>query len=400
MIWVMHRFLISLFRSERWLYVVALSFPALSNLNLQAQAYSDSISSVVYKFSMPLIPESSGLIYDHGKVWTMGDSGNPPEIYCLDTLNGAILQTVHIDNYPNTDWEDLAIDSTSIYIGDFGNNKGTRTDLRVLVLNRNDIGNQNFQHCNAQEISFSYNDQEIFTPDESTNFDCESMISKGDSLYLFTKDHGDYKTRVYSLPKVPGAYQLSPLSEFNTGGMVTGADYDASSGKLLLIGYGGGKLNSFVWLLKGFEGDGFFSASSHKELIGNYYTEWQTEGICFSDSVHVFISCESTPDVQSSVYSLDPGQIQASSISEEIPAQLKLWPNPASDFINISAPEIVNSVCLRGLNSDRFLEKQIDSTDFSIDLKSLNLADGIYFLVIRLKTSVYMLKFIKVRPRE
>ena len=77
-----------------------------------------------------VLHESSGLCFTDGNLWSFGDSGNPNSIYKIDTSTGVILQTVTIQNYPNIDWEDISADSTFMYIGDFGNNNGNRTNLK------------------------------------------------------------------------------------------------------------------------------------------------------------------------------------------------------------------------------------------------------------------------------
>src|SRR4051812_45510552 len=91
------------------------------------------------KATLPaVLKESSGLCYTDGQLWSFGDSGNPDAIYKIDTTTGAILQTVTIANYPNTDWEDITADALYIYIGDFGNNSGDRTDLKILRVKKSD----------------------------------------------------------------------------------------------------------------------------------------------------------------------------------------------------------------------------------------------------------------------
>ncbi len=152
------------------------------------------------KFQLPsAIPESSGVVWSNGKLWTHNDSGNPATFFSVDTTTGAVLQKVYVDNYSNTDWEDITADSLYIYLGDCGNNNGNRTDLKILKIAKSDIGSAAIVHLNAQAISFSYTDQTSFASNALNNFDCEAVMSMGDYLYLFTKDRGDAKTRVYQL---------------------------------------------------------------------------------------------------------------------------------------------------------------------------------------------------------
>ena len=77
------------------------------------------------------VSETSGLIFHNGKLITHNDSGGRPELYEIDTTSLEITRTVTIENIENIDWEDIAQDDTHIYIGDFGNNGGDRTDLKI-----------------------------------------------------------------------------------------------------------------------------------------------------------------------------------------------------------------------------------------------------------------------------
>ncbi len=43
-------------------------------------------------------------------------------LYGLNPETGEILQRIEIENVKNRDWEDITIDETYFYVGDFGNN--------------------------------------------------------------------------------------------------------------------------------------------------------------------------------------------------------------------------------------------------------------------------------------
>jgi hypothetical protein len=257
------------------------------------------------KHALPLIlKESSGLCYTNGKLWTFGDSGNPNEIFSIDTSTAGILQTVVVDNFPNSDWEDITADSSYIYIGDFGNNFGDRTDLKIIRIDKKDItADSPIVHLNGEAINFSYTDQTDFTFSSNTNFDCESVIAIGQFLYLFTKDGIDLQTRCYKIPNLPGNYAVSPISSFDSKGKITAAAYNHQTREIVLLGYMDKKLESFIWLLNGYSDDNFFNGSAIKITIGNSI-DWQTEGIDYISSNRLFLSCESSASLPAALYSV------------------------------------------------------------------------------------------------
>ncbi len=324
------------------------------------------------------ISESSGLVWTDGKLWTHNDSGNPSEIYSIDTSDGHTLQTVVIDNFPNTDWEDITADANYIYIGNFGNNSGDRRDLSILKVKKSDITAGTTVHVNAEAIAFSYTDQTSFVPSSTHNFDCESVFALGDSLYIFTKDRGDMETRVYCLPKTPGTYAVSPYTRYNVGGLITGADYDSVHHEVMLIGYLSGHTNPFLWVLSDFTGTMYFSGNKRRIEIGGT-EEWQTEGICYLPGRRFFVSCESAGTIDASLFVSNESwmhTLYTPVLASE--GAVSCYPNPADGVLTIA-----------GINTDIFykvfdvegrvvIEGKLSAASNSIEVKRLK--TGNYFL--------------------
>ena len=188
---------------------------------------------------LPLqLHETSGLIQYKNLVWTMNDSGGEPAIYGFDMDNEEVRQVIYIENGENNDWESLTSDEDHIYIGDFGNNWGWRKDLKVYIINKSDIPENQDAGLTAGIIEFVYPDQEEFVFGINSNpFDCEAFICLDRTLYLFTKDWVTRNTKVYSLPASPGSYTAELVDSFNVDGLETGADLSQDRQKLILLGY-------------------------------------------------------------------------------------------------------------------------------------------------------------------
>ncbi len=329
--------------------------PAASNYNPLAVTndgsciYPVTHKNPILKGAMShIITESSGVEWTDGRLWTHNDSGNPAEIYSIDTTDGHTLQTITIDNYPNNDWEDISADSNYIYVGDHGNNDGSRRNLKVLKIAKSDVGAGISIHVNAQAISLSYADQTDFSGSSTNNFDCEALISIRDSLYIFTKDRGDLQTRVYKMPKAPGTYILTPYTSYNVEGLITGADYNAVTKEIVLIGYLSDHTNPFLWFLSDYQGDMFFSGNKRRIEIGGN-SEWQTEGVAWVSDSRYFISCETRGDTVASLY-IDSKAMNGATSAQDIHAAVTcaVFPDPATDVLHIyglqakAAYELIN----------------------------------------------------------
>lgn len=380
----------------------AINYDPQATRNNGSCLYHQTRGTVVLKGRLNLIPESSGLVYTDGNLWTFGDSGNPAAIYNIDTANGNVKQTVNIVNYPNIDWEDICADREYIYISDAGNNNGNRTNLWILKIAKSDIGKSQVSSVSAQAISFSYADQTSFASDNNTNFDCEAMVAIGDSLYLFSKDHGDEQTRVYRLSKNPGTYSLTPYTSFNVKGRITGADYNAVTKEIVLIGYLGSKLNSFLWLLSDFHGNFFFSSNKRRIEIGNNVTPWQTEGIAFADTNRLFISCETTPEIPASLYILNKKSFKPDFITGiahvNTESPIRYFPDPVNESILFTSTLEMKTIQVYEVTGKKLFETTINNTSYTLLLNRFYYSPGIHIIRIITKEKNYLLKVVLIKP--
>ena len=250
------------------------------------------------------VNESSGLQWIANGWWTHTDSQGKPEIYALDSSGCNIIKTIRFKEAVNNDWEDITIDDNYIYIGDFGNNLGKRKDLTIYRIRKEAVDSKSSLEVSSEKIGFKWDDQTDFSPrDRKQNFDCESMFSAGGRLWFFSKDWGDNQTRLYCLNEWKDGESLKPIQKIDIGGLVTGADYSAKDNLLALIGYD--FYAPVIWLIPGFDPN----QPSIKYIVRiNLVTLFgaQTEGIAFRPDGKLFFSCEETPIIKASLFSLNP----------------------------------------------------------------------------------------------
>ncbi|MDZ7743968.1 MAG: T9SS type A sorting domain-containing protein [Bacteroidota bacterium] len=254
----------------------------------------------------PGLEETSGLVFWNGGLWSHNDSGGEAVLYKIDTNTAEIIQTVQLSNGSNKDWEDLAQDASYIYIGDIGNNAGNRDDLRIYRIKKSDIPASANVSLAAEFIDLSYEDQ-TSKPQQwrSNNFDCEAMIVAGDSIYLFSKNWADFRTKLYVIPRHPGEYVAEKRYTYDINGLVTGADYNEAANEIVLCGYQ--NYVPFMFLLWDFEGLNFFSGNKRRIDFPEIITS-QTEGIAYYKGKELYISAEKTPTLSQRIYDLGTGQ--------------------------------------------------------------------------------------------
>jgi hypothetical protein len=284
------------------------------------------------------VRETSGLMFWNGLLWTHNDSGSQPELTALDPESRSVVKTLRIGNAGNVDWEDIARDDTFLYIGDFGNNNGNRTNLRIYKVPLSDLDSES---ATAEVISFSYSDQEDFSSKPNNNdYDAEAMIAVGDSLYIFSKNWVNLRTRVYSLPKTPGSYVAQIQGNIYADGMITGADFNPQDSVVLLCGYNK-VLQPFVWLLWDFSGADYFGGNKRK--INFNLPFHQMEGVVRKDGAEYWLSNEEFTqigNISAALHTINTDNWITRTVSSSPDVSANSWkvfPNPFKDSLTIQA---------------------------------------------------------------
>ncbi len=85
----------------------------------------------------PRLAEASGAapsVANPGIIWTIGDSGNPPEVYAVDST-GALRAVIRLEKIANVDWEEVAIgrcgEARCLYVADVGDNTERRSEVAI-----------------------------------------------------------------------------------------------------------------------------------------------------------------------------------------------------------------------------------------------------------------------------
>ncbi len=309
------------------------------------------------------IEESSGLIYLDGRVITHNDSGGGAFLFEVNEQTGNVTRQVTIVNATNRDWEDIEQDDAYIYIGDFGNNNGSRKDLRVYRISKSDYLDGD-DMATAELIEFSYEDQTDFTSaNMDTNFDAEALIAYEDFLYIFTKNWIDGRSHIYRLPKEPGTYSATRIDEFNSEGLVTGATYNSISDRVILVGYSG--ISPFLTQLSGFTNGKFSNGSIiRSELNVPLGISVQVEAIAFENETRHLLTSESN-------FLGDAGlmEISLSTLSVEDVSNLEtlIYPNPARDKLWIAVDSPLKRIVIYDYNGRLILEKNVNSDSVSLE---------------------------------
>ena len=363
----------------------ALNFDPSATLNDGSCTYPFTLYPPPQIAQLPAaLDECSGLAFFSNRLWMHMDAGNLAQLYVIDTLTGALLQTVTIPAAVNNDWEDLAMDDEHLYIGDFGNNAGNRTDLKILRVKKTALtgGVPIFE-----TIAFSFSDQTDFTPAyNANNYDCEAFFFWNDSLHLFSKNWLDFKTRHYVLPAEPGTHVAQLRDSFEVQGQITGADI-SPDGKAVLLGYNTSTSEAFLWLLFDFPGNRFFAGNKRKISLGSALFVSQVEGIAFRGNSAGYICSERFSALPQKLLSFDIRQWTENPVTTHhaaLPLAATVSPNPFGDavWITFAALPVGNIEITLTDVAGRVLSSWAARPVERLQLNVPGLSPGLYFLHI------------------
>ena len=250
------------------------------------------------------VKETSGLFFHNGRLWTHNDSGGKPILYGLDTSTYEVVQRLILKGVKNKDWEDVCTDGETVFVGDFGNNKGHRKNLRIFTFPLADIPADGDAVIEVDSIHFRFADQTNFEKRKHEHdFDCEAVFATEENLYLLSKGWATGTTRLYRLSKNEKEQVAEVVNGFNSQGLITGADYDKENHVLVIVGYVKSIWKPFMYLIYDFDEAGV--KLSHRRFEMPQLTGAQTEGICFFDEGRCFVSAETSPTMTSRVFEVD-----------------------------------------------------------------------------------------------
>ncbi len=348
-----------------------------------------------------VVSESSGLIFHNGKLITHNDSGNTPVLYEIDTVSHQITRTITVTNVENVDWEDIAQDEQYIYIGDFGNNKGTRTDLSIYRIDKQAYDQDDT--VTAERIDFSYGDQTEFTDNGNSDWDAEAFFALDDQLVILTKQWQNNGTVAYSVPKTPGTYLAKIIDSYNSNGLVTGATYNPLSRVLFIIGYSS-LLSPFVLRFDKITDTVIFTEEAVRTNLNIGLA--QVEGITYSDINTYYFTSELFTRTSPSVRleprlfsfktddvpdgedpSVDP---EPEPIKEGIVVFKSSGSNILEYEVNTNKPILAQAVFDTTGKRVRYIEES-DINENSIDITTLKTA--VYYLTFYFADSVISIPF-------
>ena len=219
------------------------------------------------------IDEISGIVrsrWQENVWWVHNDSGDRPRLFAIDSTGAVHVAPWHAGDYAagaeadssanppwpgvqlgaaaHIDYEDIAVEDSTLYLGDIGNNGNARRDLGIYVIR------EPFQYDRrtrpVKHLPIQYPDQET-VPAREWDFDAESLFVDNGTLYVLTKHRKGQQinvsqpgTKLYRLDTehTHRVNTLTLVDRHDTIPPPTAAALSPSGDRLAVLGY------ASVWL--------------------------------------------------------------------------------------------------------------------------------------------------------
>jgi hypothetical protein len=163
-----------------------------------------------------------------GLIWTIGDSGNPPDLLAVDTT-GAVRAVFRLQGIANVDWESVAVGPcglrTCVYVADVGDNAERRAEVVIHRFTEPSITGREaaIPADQVESLRFRYADRPHDTEAMAVAPDGRIMlVTKGRTGGIFAFGLGPELWRA-SQPVVATAVDTLPIvPSQGTGRVVTG----------------------------------------------------------------------------------------------------------------------------------------------------------------------------------
>lgn len=180
-----------------------------------------------------VLTEVSAVVEVEDQLYWMNDSQHPFTWYVTDK-QGKLQDSILFENLENVDVEDMTRDDRGhIFVGDIGNNRNDRRDLKIHKFTLEG------EHLGA--IQFNYPNQQLFPPASTARFyNAEAIAYYDSNIHLFTKStpESGFITLHYIIPVLPGNFTARLMeSMVLPERVVTAASVSPDGNRLALLGY-------------------------------------------------------------------------------------------------------------------------------------------------------------------
>lgn len=249
------------------------------------------------------LQETSGLACYRNKLFTLNDSGNAPTLYELSS-DGAVGREYHV-SAENHDWEAITATDTALFIGDVGDNNGTRSSL---VIYQYVLDQPEEQRVKPWYVQYPEQLKDEIAPYQHDR-DSEAIVALSDTLLiLVTKSWLTNIAHVYSVQlQDTGKTHVTKVADISgLPGIVTDIAKVPNSDDFIVVGYANYRLNPFEFMFGGTYSPFIARLNAEYQVknVRNLHDDGQVEAVSFCQGA-LWITAEGTRTTTPKLWRVD-----------------------------------------------------------------------------------------------
>lgn len=257
--------------------------------------------------SLPLeLEEASGMTYIENVGLFILEDSKKPFLYKVDEKTGKILQVIKVMDVKFKDKESLTADKNFLYLGDIGDNEGKRKHIQIIkipIAKLKSKADTIFLKGERLKIYFDkvYNN----TKKKDNIYDFEAMVAYQDSIYLFSKQRKDKKSRCFVVANNLKEQEANCLFTIKADGLITGATLSFDKKTLVLLGYQRKKRLPFILSIDDWRNASMHDQNTKRTILSHKDIAFQLEAITFISNSTLLLVNEWTKYMSQGIFKIE-----------------------------------------------------------------------------------------------
>ncbi len=267
-------------------------------------SYGQKLEKIAF---LPMeLEEASGMTYIENIGLFILEDSKKPFLYKVDEKTGKILQVIKVEDVKLKDKESLTADKNFLYLGDIGDNEGKRKHIQIIKIPIDKLKSKaDTIFLKGERLKIYFDKVYNNTKKKDNIYDFEAMVAYQDSIYLFSKQRKDKKSRCFVVANNLKEQEANYLFTIKADGLITGATLSFDKKTLVLLGYQRKKRLPFILSIDDWRNVSMHDQNTKRIILSHKDIAFQLEAITFISNSTLLLANEWTKYMSQGIFKIE-----------------------------------------------------------------------------------------------
>lgn len=267
-------------------------------------SYGQKLEKIAF---LPMeLEEASGMTYIENIGLFILEDSKKPFLYKVDEKTGKILQVIKVEDVKFKDKESLTADKNFLYLGDIGDNEGKRKHIQIIKIPIDKLKSKaDTIFLKGERLKIYFDKVYNNTKKKDNIYDFEAMVAYQDSIYLFSKQRKDKKSRCFVVANNLKEQEANYLFTIKADGLITGATLSFDKKTLVLLGYQRKKRLPFILSIDDWRNVSMHDQNTKRIILSHKDIAFQLEAITFISNSTLLLANEWTKYMSQGIFKIE-----------------------------------------------------------------------------------------------